>query len=205
MSRCIQCILYLLLALALIGGFILLTGVGTLPSTNQGTIDPQTGFIYTLEQQNDNYRKILFASAPFKLVIVGSILAVVSLSTIAVIYLIRKRCYSESIIFPELSPSRENPMVDQQPFEPVPVTVAVSTQPVALATTGSAALAAHMSDALATNEVVGQATTESVPISPLMKHLPSTIHEPPSRAAPKHPVTWNELRLEHLQGHTTSV
>jgi len=193
MSRCIQYIVYLLLALALSGGFILLTGIGTLPSTNQGTIDPQTGFVYTLEEQNENYRKVLFGSTPFKLVIVGSIITVVSLSTIGVIYLIRKRCYSESIIFPELSPYTGNPMVNQEPFEPAPVSITVG-----IPTTVSVI-------AKGTTEAVGMPTAESVPISPLMRHLASTTYVQPPTVVPKPPETWNELKLMHLQGHTTSI
>jgi len=166
MSRCIQYLLYLLLVLLTIGLCIVFAGIGTLPDTSQYTINPQTGFPYTTQEMKDHYRQSIVSSVAFKLIILGSIISIVSLSTIGVIYIIRKRCYSESIIFPELSPS----VVDQQSIEPVPVSVAVSE-----------------------------------PISPLMRHLPSTTHAPQSIVVPKHPVTWNELKLEHLQGHTTLV
>jgi len=198
MNPCLVRIWYLLILIALAGVCMLSSGISVLPESTQSSINSQTGHVYTAQEQKENYNKLLLNSLGFKLVVLGSILTVGSLATIGIGYVFRRTWYSQVLVHP-------------QPFvvhvaELVPQPVALSAAlPATLPATESVPLATDGSAAKAATETVGMPTAESGPISPLMKHLPSTTHEPLPRVVPKHPETWNELRLEHLQGHTSAV
>ena len=183
MSCCNQHILYLLLLLSILAGVCtLLTGVSALPDTNQPSINPQTNQLYTAQEIKENYTRLLLASTGFKLIVLGSILVISSLSILGIGYVLRRKCSSTSMVYPQPSSFPRDSILEVTSVEPI-------VGSAALAATGSAAKAADM----------------SVPISPLLRHLPSTTHEPQPILVPKHPATWNELKLTHLQGHTTSI
>jgi len=178
MNCCNQRILYLLVLFALAGVCILLTGVSALPDTNQPSINPQTNQLYTAQELKENYNRLLLASTGFKCIVLGSILVVSSLSILGIGYVLRRKCSPNSIVHPLPSSFPQDSILE-----------VTSVEPIVKSATGSAAKAAD----------------ESVPISPLLKHLPSTTHGQPPTVVPKHPETWNELKLEHLQGRTTSI
>ena len=102
MNRCILASLYTLAFFALIGTCILMAGIGTLPTelTLSDRMDPITGQLYSLEEQNRIYRQILVNSAPFKILTVGACILGISIVSGILLYLYKSKCISSNKIEP---------------------------------------------------------------------------------------------------------
>ena len=84
------------------GTCILMAGIGTLPTdlTTSDRIDPTTGQVYSLEEQNRIYRKMLMASAPFKIVTVGACVLGISIVSGILLYVYKSKCAPSDKIEP---------------------------------------------------------------------------------------------------------
>ena len=79
-----------------------MAGIGTLPMElpSSDRIDPITGQIYPIEEQNRVYRKILVDSAPFKILTVGACILGISIVSGILLYLYKSKCIPSDKIEP---------------------------------------------------------------------------------------------------------
>ncbi len=84
------------------GTCILMAGIGTLPMElpSSDRMNPTTGEIYPVEEQNRIYRQILVNSAPFKILTVGACILGISIALGILLYLYKSKCIPSDKIEP---------------------------------------------------------------------------------------------------------